>query len=586
MKTGLYKLILLLLTLCLSLALVACGKGGKGDDGDDTLPPCTHRDANDDNKCDKCGERFSYASDTHMHIPTAPTLLSIVTPTCTEYGVSHEVAYCADPDCGIELYRNVLPIMPTGHITAASVAENTVPATCTTDGSYDAVVYCSVSGCGIELSRTPTAIPTPGHTPSHAVIENTVAASCTTDGSYDEVIYCAISNCRAAITRESRIIDAGHIYDGKYCAVCGAERVSEGLEFTDIDAGSCYVSGIGGCTDTEIFIPAVSPDGKKVVGIGYAAFRYLPIVDVIIPNTVTYIGAEAFESCSNLASISIPESVTSIDRAVFQFCSSLTSVSLPSKITSISGALFGSCSSLTSISIPDRVESIASCAFFNCGIIAINIPDSVTTIGNWAFADCSSLVTVKIGSGVKDFDNYVFEGCPSLQSVYFNISSISDSDFGVNTFNRSGTSEGVRLTIGKNVTRVPSALCRHSNITSVEFEAGSICESIGSYAFCDCTGLASITIPESVTSIGDSAFYGCTGLTNVTIGSGVTSIGYYTFYDCHSLTNVRFEDPSGWSLYSSGSWELVESVDEAYLSDSYSAAQYLKALGDYDMKRH
>ena len=31
--------------------------------------------------------------------------------------------------------------------------------------------------------------------------------------------------------------------------------------------------------------------------------------------------------------------------------------------------------------------------------------------------------------------------------------------------------------------------------------------SIGNYAFCDCTGLTSITIPNSVTSIGEGAFY-------------------------------------------------------------------------------
>ena len=33
--------------------------------------------------------------------------------------------------------------------------------------------------------------------------------------------------------------------------------------------------------------------------------------------------------------------------------------------------------------------------------------------------------------------------------------------------------------------------------------------SIGSFAFCDCTGLTSITIPNSVTSIGSGAFYNC-----------------------------------------------------------------------------
>ena len=41
--------------------------------------------------------------------------------------------------------------------------------------------------------------------------------------------------------------------------------------------------------------------------------------------------------------------------------------------------------------------------------------------------------------------------------------------------------------------------------------------SIGSHAFAYCTGLTSVTIPNSVTSIGEAAFYGCTGLTSVNI---------------------------------------------------------------------
>ena len=62
--------------------------------------------------------------------------------------------------------------------------------------------------------------------------------------------------------------------------------------------------------------------------------------------------------------------------------------------------------------------------------------------------------------------------------------------------------------------------------------------SIGYDAFFKCTGLTSVTIPNSVTSIGDNAFYGCTGLTSVTIPNSVTSIGRYAFYGCTGLTSV------------------------------------------------
>ena len=62
--------------------------------------------------------------------------------------------------------------------------------------------------------------------------------------------------------------------------------------------------------------------------------------------------------------------------------------------------------------------------------------------------------------------------------------------------------------------------------------------SIGGGTFANCSGLTSVTIPNSVTNIGNSAFYYCSGLTSVTIGNSVTSIGDYAFYFCSGLTSV------------------------------------------------
>ena len=61
---------------------------------------------------------------------------------------------------------------------------------------------------------------------------------------------------------------------------------------------------------------------------------------------------------------------------------------------------------------------------------------------------------------------------------------------------------------------------------------------IRGYAFYKCTGLTSITIPNSVTSIGYGAFYWCSGLKSVTIGNSVTSIGQEAFGNCENLADV------------------------------------------------
>ena len=70
--------------------------------------------------------------------------------------------------------------------------------------------------------------------------------------------------------------------------------------------------------------------------------------------------------------------------------------------------------------------------------------------------------------------------------------------------------------------------------------------SIGSYAFYRCSGLTSVTIPNSVTSIGYQAFMYCSGLTSVTIPNSVTSIGQDAFSGCSKLKKVIAPDIAAW----------------------------------------
>jgi len=58
--------------------------------------------------------------------------------------------------------------------------------------------------------------------------------------------------------------------------------------------------------------------------------------------------------------------------------------------------------------------------------------------------------------------------------------------------------------------------------------------------FLNALNLASITIPNSVTSIGNWAFGGCSSLTSVTIGNSVTSVGLGAFYGCSKLKTVYY----------------------------------------------
>ena len=84
-----------------------------------------------------------------------------------------------------------------------------------------------------------------------------------------------------------------------------------------------------------------------------------------------------------------------------------------------------------------------------------------------------------------------------------------------------------------------SAFCSCSGLTSVVIP--NSLTSIGDYAFAWCSGLTSVVIPNSLTSIGQNAFSGCSGLTSIVIPSSVRSIGRGAFRGCSGLTTIVVE---------------------------------------------
>lgn len=131
----------------------------------------------------------------------------------------------------------------------------------------------------------------------------------------------------------------------------------------------------------------------------------------------TEIDRDAFYTCRSLTEIVIPESVTYIGQYAFGFCSGLNSIVIPDKVSFITIGCFYECSSLTSVTIGSCVTSIGDVAFNGCTKLkSIIIPDSVTSIGS-SFKNCSGLTSVTIGSGVTSIGDAAFDGCMRLTEI-------------------------------------------------------------------------------------------------------------------------------------------------------------------------
>ena len=221
---------------------------------------------------------------------------------------------------------------------------------------------------------------------------------------------------------------------------------SQGLRFTSNKDGTCYVSGIGLCTDKEIIIPPVSPDNDAVTGIGKEAFKDSGnVVSIVLPDCLLSIEESAFLNCKFLESITLSASVTQVSVEAFEGCSGLKSIevnkansvyksvdgclftsdgvtlvkyvpakiddsyTIPLGVKNIGSKAFDAAYRLTDIVIPDSVTDIGDYAFNNCiGFTSFSIPDSVESIGEGAFYGCSFLNNFEIGKGITNIGEKAF----------------------------------------------------------------------------------------------------------------------------------------------------------------------------------
>ncbi len=324
-----------------------------------------------------------------------------------------------------------------------------------------------------------------------------------------------------------------------------------------------------------------------------------------LPQATREIGNFAF-SFTRLSEVSLTN-VESIGQFAF-YCGQLSSVLLPDTVTRLGASAFEGCSLMTSAVLSNNLTSISPKAFLRTGLMSVDIPPSVRTIDSYAFAQTSSLVEVNFASdGLLSVIGAASFSETSLISLSIppSVVSIEDSAFALLTGLTSITFEDGSLLreIGSDAFQATLSL------TSVVFPEGLV--SLGERAFFN-SGLREISLPASFSALGDGAFASCHSLSHIFVDSensvytdadgvlylkdgsalvaypaghsrteytvldGVTEIGPYAFHGSLNLQYVYF--PEGlrhvreYAFMDTGSLERVILPDSVTVLDDYSFA--------------
>jgi hypothetical protein len=172
----------------------------------------------------------------------------------------------------------------------------------------------------------------------------------------------------------------------------------------------------------------------------------------------------------------------------------------------------------------------------------VEIPEGISLIRPYAFYYHKNIKKLWIGNNIKSIGNSAFAYCYGLEEVYINASGFGSGN-NPSIFTYAGQEgNGIKLTIGKNVLDIPSYTFKAGNtnqcarFTSLEFEEGSVCTTIGESTFLYNAYIKTITIPDTITKIGKEAFRECQGIEEIHFNASSMMDG---------ATNARLFDNAG-----------------------------------------
>lgn len=214
------------------------------------------------------------------------------------------------------------------------------------------------------------------------------------------------------------------------------------FEYSVIDGSATILY----CTSTDYLVNVPSEiDGYTVTAIYQYAFEACSAGKIVIPDSVTTIGENAFSSM--LQYLELPGTLQSIEgEEQFLFCSQLREINVSEggggAYSSIDGVLYNSDKTLLIAypAVKDDADYKAPATLREIGVSAFNYNQfiqtadlsSVEIIGNYAFEGCQSLKEVKLSKNLKELGVNAFLSCTAMKSlrVYDKVESIGEYAFG------------------------------------------------------------------------------------------------------------------------------------------------------------
>lgn len=172
----------------------------------------------------------------------------------------------------------------------------------------------------------------------------------------------------------------------------------------------------------------------------------LKITRLIVDDGVTSLGDcvlhgfDGGHDARNLMEVKLPEGLTYLGNYAFFGAAKLKSITLPSTLTTIGLGAFDECAGLTGIKIPSDVKTIKEGAFGGTGLTSVTIPDKVETLGQDVFENCTQLTSIHIPKSVKSMGVEMFGYCTALTCITFepgsNLTYVGGSNGDWNLFTR------------------------------------------------------------------------------------------------------------------------------------------------------